>query len=115
MSRVLLFVQNDWNGRPPRVRTACTGGVHRRTGASRKHGAPALSTRHLTATQARLLAQADRWWLVECDNAKAGRTLIALAAVVAACKRKVPGADVVLSPTRNRIPAGRILAHGGRP
>lgn len=74
--KVLLFVQNG-DARPKCV-------LH---DVVERHGAWCLSWRARDRQ-----AAADRWWLVECENAEAGRDVIA-------------GAPVF---------GGRIIASGGR-
>jgi len=84
MSRVLLFVQNDWNGRPPRCIKQFGGDSAR----ALVYVSKARTWNHA----------ADRWWLVECENAQAGRVIIEHA-----------GKPVLPHPL-----AGRILASGGK-
>ncbi len=63
--KVLLFVQNLWNKRPPRA-------VHGKVLVADSKTRPLL-----TRAQILTRAAADRWWLVECENAKGGREVIA--------------------------------------
>lgn len=57
---------------------------------------------YLSDYQSFLLGTADRWWLVECENAEAGRIVIADVAARDA-------GEYVMG-----ITPGRILARGGR-
>lgn len=103
MSRVMLFVQTG-EGRPK-----CMGSY---AGWSRPDFAPqqfaAWRGKEAGAKAANGGAFyqaliADRWWLVECENAEAGRLIIALQVL------KAWGA--VADKARE---TGRILASGGR-
>lgn len=77
MSRALLFVQNG-TAKPKVLATGARNEAAARL-AAEPHG------RYF-----------DRWWLVECENAEAGRRIIAGI-------QSAPGGD-----------EGRILASGGR-
>jgi len=97
VSRVLLFVSNG-DGRPKCVGRAFLQGFrdgieHHNLGGTGRYG---------TARMTRLMARADRWWLVSCENAEAGRHCIAGGCEPYRCHR----ADGPLS--------CRILASGGR-
>jgi hypothetical protein len=89
MSRVLLFVQSG-DARPKMSRSWRSGSVECPDGDEIRC---ALAIR----------SDIDRWWLVECENANAGRATIADAALGY-------GAD---HPMRSGH-EGRILASGGR-
>ena len=63
---------------------------------------------------------ADRWWLVECEDADAGRAIITHDALLHTSIGKAVEAvgPVVKSRDPNRVSEpvqGRILASGGRP
>jgi hypothetical protein len=79
---------------------------------------PAALKTHLgeygvTSGQQAAVESADRWWLVECENAEAGRTLIALSEVVAAVRRKF-GESAAPVLCNGAVPPGRVIATGGR-
>jgi hypothetical protein len=82
VSRVLLFVQTG-DGRPKCVGRYSEG---------------------LTARQCEHRSAADRWWLVECENADAGRKVIAFVESLPADKRH----------TAECYDWGHILASGGK-
>ena len=88
MSRVLLFVQNVW----PLGRPKC---VHRFPPVFRyiKGGWEEWAVEYSKTKGV------DRWWLVECENAEAGRHIIAARQ----------------SGTKLHEHDGRILISGGRP
>jgi hypothetical protein len=96
MSRVLLFVQSG-DARP-----TCRGEWCRQpsTYANLHTGAPSGTKKQRTAKRA-----ADRWWLVECMDADAGRAIIA----------ENCGSDPVAVRMGPHVVTGRILASGGRP
>jgi hypothetical protein len=101
MSRVLLFVQTS-DGRPKCEYRMPAWMPWEPLAFSIPRGSGQLpsAVAALACTAAR---RADRWWLVECENAEAGRALIADAAL---------GYDSE-HPMRSGH-AGRILASGGR-
>lgn len=93
--KVLLFVQTG-DGRPKCV------------SVGRKASTAALCFQRDEFRNAQTSGPKDfvpRWWLVECENAEAGRTLIEMHET-----RHSP----VIQWT-GRPPAGRILASGGKP
>jgi len=96
MSRVLLFVQNG-NARPKRIATLTRARAifYRDVGQEPDADESLLM---LTGIQSAIQQAADRWWLVECENAQAGRVIIEHA-----------GKPVLPHPL-----AGRILASGGK-
>ena len=55
----------------------------------------------------------DRWWLVECENAEAGRTLIALTELAQAARRYAGAKRTDPVMFSGQVPAGRVLASGG--
>ena len=61
--KLLLFVETPWTKRPVSV----PGTVINTTGAW-GYG--------YSQRQIEIRSQADRWWLVECENAEAGRAII---------------------------------------
>jgi hypothetical protein len=63
----------------------------------------------LTCNKQERFGDADRWWLVECENADSGRNLI-LASLAASAAHRDVVADLAM---KHHI--GRILASGGRP
>ena len=99
--RVLLFVQNEGDKRPRRLRCKVS---RRRWSAGCFTGSSASGVPfhgfYVHKASRGAVARADRWWLVECENAEAGRALIALAEFD--------------SPENVAAPKGRILASGGR-
>ena len=109
MSRVLLFTQTG-GGRPKYVgRAYCERMfdhrgqerwlVHKDADGERWFSNPSVK---------RETNFADRWWLVECDNAEAGRTLILRS-------QRVGGEDEWTKAIDAHEPvAGRVLASGGR-
>lgn len=99
--KVLLFVQNDWNKRPPRAQWCVPMEVSwDALVAWIREGSfcPTIAT----ASAVRAARRADRWWLVECENAKAGRHCISGGCEPYRCHR----ADGPMS--------CRILASGGK-
>lgn len=96
--RVMLFVQNAWNKRPPRYEPLPKRARDQRGDALVKWVRDYLKERRHPA---------DRWWLVECSCADSGRA--AIAGHAWRFKRhqhpEGDGMDTVL--------AGRILASGG--
>jgi len=92
VSRVLLFVQTG-DGRP---KCFSSHGVNR-----------SLYTDGWRLSESALTAQgaADRWWLVECENAEAGRRVI----------DGEPHNYVMDNGVYATEPWGRILASGGKP
>lgn len=102
MSRVLLFVQTG-DARPMCVGrvgplgeipwTRCPAGLK---AESAEYG--------LSLAQQHEVESADRWWLVECENADAGRAVIAM---------HLSSGSPVIQWT-GRLPEGRILSSGGR-
>lgn len=103
MSRKLLFTQTG-DERPKCVgRTGPLGEV---PWARCPAGLKAASAEYgLSSEQQRAVESADRWWLVECESAEAGRALIAAGSNVAPWIRGVP---------RVGIPEGSVLASGGK-
>jgi len=97
VSRVLLFVQTG-DGRP---KCFSSHGVNR-----------SLYTDGWRLSESALTAQgaADRWWLVECENAEAGREVIAsgFGWLRTAPAREGPRGPVETGPIRT----SRILASG---
>lgn len=65
----------------------------------------ALGECGLSSEQQLAVESADRWWLVECKNAEAGRGTIYIAL----------NPPPVGSAFTTTFPVGRILAQGGRP
>jgi len=98
--KVLLFVQDQYDRQPK-----CVGSVHGDVAARatpRDHNA-ACPGWMFTWDQSVHMGRADCWWLVECENAEAGRYCIAGGREPYKCHR----ADGPLS--------CRILASGGKP
>lgn len=89
MSRVLLMGQGEFDKHPKFLQRVNT--EWRFVG----------TIEDFAATRARLWG-CDRWWLVECEDAKHGRV------VIAACSRS---SNTHLAGLR----LGRILASGGKP
>lgn len=111
--KVLLFVQNG-NGRPKVL------GGERRLNLD-VPGAAGLAVR-LYGVEANT-HRADRWWLVECEDANTGRDVIA--GVTDDCDRCAgcgwwEGGRTLMTTCREcngtgAIARGRILSHGSRP
>jgi hypothetical protein len=98
VSRVLLFVQSG-DGRP---KFEGLLGPLGRVPWQRRPAAlkTALGEYGISTGQQHAIEAADRWWLVECANADAGRDVIAVSTL----------------PDEKRWPVnGHILAQGGRP
>ena len=102
MSRVLLFVVPAFG-----EHVLCCG----EASADRKRRGIAVGSEDdsardwfVTLRARRMKDAADRWWLVECENAEAGRAIIANAAKF--------DSDPTLKNLRG---LGRILASGGKP
>lgn len=68
-------------------------------------------------TVASIAASADRWLLVECKNAEAGRTLIYLRETISAAHRYMgsKNPEQGTAAVCGSVPTGRILASGGKP
>ena len=110
--KVLLFVQTG-DGRPK-----CVGRTWPFEFTRYGIEAPRLKQlgeppRHGSHHQARVLAKADRWWLVECENADAGRFVIANAVKHGGIWTR---GDVYGPCAPSGYPEfmGRILASGGK-
>lgn len=106
MSRVMLFVQTG-EARPKCVGrvgplgevpwTLCPAGVK---ASQAEHG--------LSHNQQHAIDSADRWWLVECENAEDGRFVIE-------CDREVGGVLRDHYASDGERIYGRVLASGGKP
>jgi hypothetical protein len=100
MSRVMLFVQTG-SGRPKMVPTPGWLGEgdtqHVREMAASKPGPKCRQV------WIRALGAADRWWLVECENADKGRYAII----------DYHHADWCKTHTSRTSPYGRVIASGG--
>lgn len=102
--RVLLFVEGAGDKRPKCVHPNVPEYIRRRNG-ERIRSARSIQPASLSDFVLRMswglwaveVRNADRWWLVECENAAAGRFMIAPSS-------KCPWP----------LPEGRILASGGR-
>jgi len=101
MSRVLLFVQTG-DARPK-----CAPTPRLLTDRDAQHVREMFESKPTakSPTWMRVLGAADRWWLVECANADAGRRLLHAIQIGAATATDEPAIQ----------PAGRILASGGKP
>ena len=105
--KTLLFVQSG-DARPKVAHANCPDSITRRSGQRVRD---ACATRHYLSSAvlrvtwgrwAALARDADRWWLVECTHADAGRLVIWADNI-----RRRDGAV-------HGTPQGRILASGGR-
>ena len=98
MSRVLLFVQTG-DGRPKRIATLTRARAifYRDVGQEPDADESLLM---LTGIQSAIQQAADRWWLVECENADEGREHID------SDRRRGGGGSPLYR--------GRILASGGK-
>lgn len=109
MSWVLLFVQTG-DGRPKCAGRPASGGSLVSMGyASRRTYTKAIEGWWLSPGKQNATKHADRWWLVECENADAGRACIAA--------HNNPGSGKlrdVLIQAKGYLSGGRILATGGR-
>lgn len=109
-SRVMLFVQTG-AGRPKCV-ARLAAGLRTDYYAEAVHFKNGMVAWPL-ARQSWSSAVADRWWLVECENAEAGRALIA-------AKRSWRGdlldksGPVLVALPSGQLTEGRILASGGQ-
>ena len=103
MSRVLLFTQTG-DARPKCVRAFAPGNEYQRNPARfASHLETFSHIKPMPYRDLRLAYDADRWWLVECANAEAGRGVIAWT--------RTGGPDPIIN---EPCPFGRILASGGR-
>lgn len=115
MSRVLLFVQTGaW--RPKCVPATVVGAVvwprRSRRGEVREWFNLAARWWIRRSAWARI-RHADRWWLVECENAEAGRQIIA--ARIDHRGRPLDNTAYALYALKDgTVHTGRILASGGR-
>lgn len=101
--KALLFVQNEWNKRPPRMqwRVPMSVSWDALVGWIREGSfCPTIAT----ASAVRAARRADRWWLVECANARWGREAIASGRVELRSGFHGNGSMLV----------GRVIACGGR-
>ena len=112
MSRVLLFVQTG-DGRPKCVGKLASpgtvGSLGPQTASLYEHAFGYWISPGKQGDRDR----ADRWWLVECENAEAGRAMIG-AAVRSRGDRINPGTVVWAAAPHGGRYEGRILASGGK-
>lgn len=112
-ARVLLFVQGPDDARPK-----CAGGTSVDPyGPLSFHGGPLTKLaggRWGSSVQAIAQRRAARWWLVECENADAGRAIIAERGNMNGQMESDLRGECEGPAYDNRYPeAGRILASGG--